>query len=215
MTQWGILLNETKTQVLYAGKRKQAREFLTRNKIRIGNAKCEEANEIKHLGAWITNKKCEDRNLKSALQSGWAAYGMVRWIATKNGMSVRVTRNLYTQIIMPSFFYVCQAWKFTKAQMDKLKLVERKILRKLSGMYRRPNGKYYSNEELYRKMEIGKDIEERAKERKEKYEKALDTMDNQWFKNRRRELKERERAHDEKEIFIKQWKNERAMEREE
>lgn len=214
MAKWGIQLNETKTKVIYAGKNKNSKKFLSKNRTKIGNAECEATREVKHLGAWITDEKVENSNLKEALRRGWTAFAMVKWIVMKKGMSTRVKKNLYTQLILPSFLYGCQAWNFTDGQLAKLKLAERKILRMMTGMYRRSNKKYYSNIDLYKELDIKKNIEERIVERRVKYEKAIDQMENQWFINRRNVLKERERAHKEKMEYIKQWKAEKAIERE-
>lgn len=130
---------------------------------------------------------CSD-SIDNALKKGGAAYGMLRWLIKKKEMDMKVKKVLYTQLIRPTMEYGQEAWKGRRKKVEKLMLLERKILRAMTGMYRRPNGKWHRNDDLYKAAQMEENIGEHMERSAERYEVRKTEHRNEWYRSRMEEL---------------------------
>lgn len=107
---------------------------------------------------------------------------------------MKVKKLMYTQLIRPTMEYGQEAWrgrKESKAKLEEMEGLERKILRSMTGLYRRDSGKWYSNKELFKAAQIEENITEHMEKNAGKYEERKDCHRNEWFRKRMEDLFQR------------------------
>jgi len=84
------------------------------------------------------------------------AYFLLKPIFFNRKINEKVKLLAYKQIIRSIALYACPIWmQVSKAQIETISLLERKILRSCCGLYRRPGSvKYHKNTTLYNKCNI-------------------------------------------------------------
>jgi len=85
-----------------------------------------------------------------------AAFFLLKPIFFNRKINEKIKILAYKQIIKPIAMYACSIWlQVSKPQIEKIAILERKILRARTGIYRRPDSiKYFRNTTLYEKSRI-------------------------------------------------------------
>lgn len=191
MKQWDIVINESKTNLLVVGAdndigKKVTKDFKRRG-VNLGDPKnlIKASDKIKYLGITINDKMGVSDAVGHAVSKGFSVYGQLMWILVKKETDVVVKRLIHKQLIRPTMTYGMSLWPSTTEEtLWKVDACEQKILRGITGKYRRPNGKWYPNKELYAAMGLKDTIVEQINKTKEKYEARKEVHPNEWFRNR-------------------------------
>lgn len=197
MEEWGIEVNRRKTKCLIVTGGRKKRKFEKRKiKLAMNGEILEIENDtnIKYLGQIINEQaNCKD-TVENGIRKGRAAFGMLRWLLKDKNMDMKVKKLMYTQLIRPTMEYGQEAWrgrKESKAKLEEMEGLERKILRSMTGLYRRDSGKWYSNKELYKAAQIEENITEHMEKNAGKYEERKDCHRNEWFRKMMEDLFQR------------------------
>lgn len=149
--QWKLNLNIEKCQaIIFKGKRgklfKNARCFIP--VIKIGDNTVANCSTIKYLGVALQENMTFTRQVDNALSRGKASFMRIRGLITRrNGLSTAVRLAIYKQVIRPAMAYAFPIWfTISSNQMEKLRILERKVLRQCLDLPRRINidGRYTS-----------------------------------------------------------------------
>lgn len=217
MQEWGIEVNKKKTKcVIISGGKKKRIYKRRRIKLRMNEEETVIENErsIKYLGQIINEHGNCKESAENAIRKGRAAYGMLRWIIRNKNMDMKVKKVMYTQLIRPTMEYGQEAWKGRKGnatRLEKLELLERKVLRAMTGLYRKEDGTYYNRKVLFKAAMIEESILEHMTKNAEKYEERKDAHRNEWFRSRMEDLFQRKVRmkvrNEEYERTTKEWKS--------
>lgn len=149
----------------------------------------ETSKAIKYLGIQVNGKINETDAVKHAAKKGRMAESMLYWILKRPDLEEKLKMATYKQLIRPVLTYGAEIWK-EDTNIKELTLLERKILRTCTGMRRRPDGKHFSNAELYERAKI-KTLNEVIDERRKKYEERRENHPNVKFRDRMDVLEKR------------------------
>lgn len=162
----GLQINENKTKYMYTSRRVQNRDRIGQN-ITIGNHNFERVKEFKYLGTTITEDNVGSEEINNRIQAGnRCLYALQDLIRSKE--LTRLTKiNLYITVIRPVVMYGSETWTMTVANEERLRIWERKVLRKIygptrddeTGTWRRKSNKEL--EELFGVTNIIKEIKSR------------------------------------------------------
>lgn len=116
----------------------------------------------------------------------------MRYLLVKKELNLEVKKLIYNQVIRPAITYGAGVLGMsTERDLAGIGILERKILRAATGMYRREDGHYFENDVLYKKLELKRrigevigDMEERAYEKRQSHR-------NDWYRMRMEELERR------------------------
>lgn len=127
----GLKINEEKTKYMCINKTTR-RDRIGQN-VTINNYNFERVQRFKYLGAVITDDNDVTEEIKSRIQSGnRCLFALDKLIKSRN-----LTRSskikIYKSIVRPVLTYGSETWTMTKANEEKLRRFERKILRKIFG----------------------------------------------------------------------------------
>lgn len=127
----GLAINETKTKYMYVSRQAQ-RDRIGQN-VTIGDFNFERVNSFKYLGAVITADNDITEEVKARIQSGnRCMYALDKTLRSKR-ISRRAKIRIYKSIIRPVVMYGCETWTLTKDSERKLRVFERKVLRRVFG----------------------------------------------------------------------------------
>lgn len=196
MSKWGIQINEAKTNLmLVEADSTSGRKIGTdlRNEgVWLGNQQIKANESLKYLGITINESLTNNHAMNHATRKAGMAYGKLKWIITKKETNMQVKRLIYKQLIRPCLTYGMPILTNTNEKaLRKLGLFERKIVRGLTGRYRREDGRYYSNADIYKAVGLEETIEEHVNKLKEKYESKKECHRNAWYRERMAELQKR------------------------
>lgn len=125
--------------------------------IKIRNQSIPLSPAVKYLGVTFGNNGLHNRHVDALLvKAGGALHAIGPIMRTRDGLNTKVRLLCYKQLIRPILAYGFCAWSsISSAQMEKIRVFERKCLRTCIG-YRRPIGdyKYMSNKQLYEKANV-------------------------------------------------------------
>lgn len=127
----GLKINEEKTKYMCIN-RTTRRDRIGQN-VTINTFNFERVQRFKYLGAVITADNDVTEEIKNRIQSAnRCLFALNKLIKSKN-----LTRSskikIYKSIVRPVITYGCETWTMTKANEEKLRRFERKILRKIFG----------------------------------------------------------------------------------
>lgn len=197
MNNWGIRLNEEKTEIVIQchseGKQtlNKCRE-IKRTGIKVNGVKCTPQKSMKYLGIIINESGDARDTVEHGIKKFHAMYGKMRYILKDKALGQKVKELKYKQLIRPTMLYGRPAWQnVNEADIEKLNKAERKVLRGMTGLYRKDNGHYYKNEDLYKATGIKEKVGDMLEKHHIKHlEKRIDHP-NQWFINKVEELEKR------------------------
>lgn len=196
MKNWGIQVNKGKTNfvVVKNGRKNENRTVkdIKESGVMMDGQKIECKEKLKYLGLHINENNTCDDTIDHSIKKSRAAFGKVCWLMKKKGMKSRVKTLVYKQLIRPTMLYGVGAWGNTSVKdLERLNKRERQILRAITGLYRRENGKYYSNKYLYKAAGIKEQLSEVVEKLHLKYETKKRYHLNRWYANRTEELEGR------------------------
>ena len=89
--------------------------------------------EFKHLRTTLTNENSVQEEIKSRLKSGNVCYHLVQNIFPSSLLPKNVKIYMYRTIILPVVLYGCETWSLTWREERRLRLFEKRVLRRICG----------------------------------------------------------------------------------
>ena len=117
-------------------RRRQYRE----NKIEIETMSFESVQSFKYLGSTVNQNNTIEEEFKERLIAGNRAYSANQKMFQSKLLSRKSKLKLYWTLIRPVAVYACETWVLKENSIQKLMIYERKILRKIFGPTKEPNG---------------------------------------------------------------------------
>lgn len=161
LNKWKIKINVGKCeQLAVIGNYKQTERSVRSNAKNITivmNGKIiPKTKTLKYLGLLISADFKFNQHIKYLLEKACKIYLSLKGILFNKNIKNEIKLLIYKQIIRPIIMYASVIWMHvSKAQIEKIKICERKFLRTCTGIRRRINSvKYYSNKKLYEKSNI-------------------------------------------------------------
>lgn len=91
-------------------------------------------NSYVYLGQELTlGKANQELEINHRIHLGWAAYGKMRHVFSSN-LPLKLKTKVYMECILPVTTYGCETWVLTKKILNKLKIHQRSIERKMIGI---------------------------------------------------------------------------------
>lgn len=156
LKRWKIKVNPQKCEeTTILGNIKQTTQLVrSRAKaitLQIENNLIPKTDKLKYLGINFTRNFKFNSHVDTVRTKMLASYFALKNIFFNKKIDKKLKLLAYKQIIKPIAMYAAPIWlQVSKNQINKIALIERKILRACSGRYRHPNNvKYYSNDTLY------------------------------------------------------------------
>lgn len=196
LSQWGIEVNKKKTQIMVVpADTKGGRGIwsqLQGNGIRLDDGtRLRVEKSLKYLGVDINWKLKEEVKLKEMARKGRAAFFTMSWFMRNKSLSMVNKRRILEAVIRPVTLYGIDT--IITRGAEGLKILgkeERKTIRSMTGLYKRPCGRYYPSTKLYET--IGSEpIEKVAMQRIEKAAESRQSHENEVLKKKWNELEEK------------------------
>ena len=143
-SKYGLLIKENKTKYMECTRRQY------REKIEIETMSFESVQSFKYLGSTVNQNNTTEEEIKERLIAGNKTYYANRKMFQSKSLSRKSKLKLYWTLIRPVAVYACETWVLKENSIQKLMIFKRKILRKISGQTKEPNGlwRIKTNEEL-------------------------------------------------------------------
>lgn len=138
----GLEINQSKTKYMKISKKKKEGVM---THVQIGKYKLEEVQTFKYLGTIISNKNDRSIEIEQRIKSGHSAYYRYKEIMRSKRISNKTKIRVYKTAIRPTVLYAAETMSATKKDEEKLKVFERKIVRKIYGLKK-------INDEQYRRL---------------------------------------------------------------
>jgi hypothetical protein len=103
------------------------------HKIKIDHKSFERLEEIKYLGATLTDRNSIHEEIKSRLKSGNACYHSVQNLLSSRLPSKNPKIRTYRTIILPVVLYGCETWSLTLREEQRLRVFENRVLKRIFG----------------------------------------------------------------------------------
>jgi len=85
------------------------------------------------LGTTLTNQNSIAEEIKSRLRPGNACHHSVQKLLSSRLLSKNIQIKIYRTIILPVVLYGCETWSLTLWEERKLRMFEKKVLRRIIG----------------------------------------------------------------------------------
>jgi len=89
--------------------------------------------EFKYLETTLTNQNSIAEEIKSRLSLGNVCYHSVQNLLSSRLLSKNLKIRIYRTIILPVVLYGCKSWSLTLQEERKLRVFEKKVLRRIFG----------------------------------------------------------------------------------
>jgi len=93
----------------------------------------ERVEEFKYLGTNLTNQNSIAEEIKSRLRSGNACYHSMQNLLSSRLLSKNLKIKIYRTVILPVVLYGCGTWSLTRREERKLRVFEKRVLRRIFG----------------------------------------------------------------------------------
>jgi hypothetical protein len=178
--KWNLKINREKSEVMKITKSncyKNCKKLIPQ--IKWGNEQLSIVKKMKYLGITLKEDltfKDHITNINKKCNATRALYNKIN--NNKSSLSPKIKTIFYLQVLRPSLSYGFPAWfNIPPAQMERLRLIERKCLRQVTGLTRKDDGYYVNNQELYNKAKLRR-IDNFMVSNAIKFVNTLHTMDN-------------------------------------
>jgi len=101
--------------------------------MKIDNRSFEMAQEFKYLGTILTNQNSIQEEIKSRLKSGNASYHSVQNLLSSSLLTKNLKIKIFRTIILLVVFYGCETWLLTLEEECRLRVFEKRVLRRIFG----------------------------------------------------------------------------------
>jgi hypothetical protein len=101
--------------------------------VKIDNSFIERVEEFKYLGTTLTDQNSIQEEIKSKLKLGNACYYSVQTLLSSRLPSKNLKIKIYRTIILPVVLYECETWSLTLRKEHRLKVFEKRVLRRVFG----------------------------------------------------------------------------------
>lgn len=151
MTNWGIELNEEKTDFMITRpKNKMYTEKIRRNKLKIGNIDIEPEPSLIYLGVLVDCKGTYKLQAENAARKARQALGACRAILANKALKLRTKKTIYKTLIRSRGAYAATMW-LTERNKEPLMVMERWAMRYAMNIRRNDvTGHWPSNVSLYK-----------------------------------------------------------------
>lgn len=154
--KWKIKINADKVvAIAFTGtKRDRSRGYSDcKIKLKLGNTPIILSSAMRYLGVYFTPKMNFIEHVKMTSQKVLIRTKYLHnALRHSNLLDVNIKILCYKQLIRPIISYAFPIWScISSAQMEKLRVLERKILRRCINYTRKPDGKHHSNSYVYEK----------------------------------------------------------------
>lgn len=157
----GLRLNEDKTKIMRFGRKVES------GAVKIGEHTFEEVETFKYLGVTISSQGERETEIQEKVLAANRAFHANKKLLKSNILRRETKMRIYRTIIRPVLMYAGETMTMTKKDEEKLRVIERKILRAILGPVKVSDSEYRSrmNHELLQEMEGG-DIVKKIKEQR-------------------------------------------------
>jgi hypothetical protein len=121
------------------------------NKIKIGEHEIERVQEFKYLGTQVNAQNIMKEEINSRIKQGNVVFYANKSLLGNKLLTRKAKIKLCKSVILPVVTYSCETWTLNEVEEEKLRIFERKVLRKIFGSIQRENGVWTirTNEEAY------------------------------------------------------------------
>lgn len=158
---WKLKLNGLKTESIaivgqYKDLTKSVRKNALKVELSINNTKIKKCDKVKYLGLIISSNFKSINHINYVIDKVNSAKAQLKTVFENKYLQSNVKLLLYKQLIRPIILYACICWMLTSShQMEKLRILERWFLRKITNLYKNPNtNKFINSKILYEATKI-------------------------------------------------------------
>lgn len=186
LNKWKIKINFSKCEsIIFQGTSKSVPRSVKRSfrdiEVKINNNIIPQKNVIKYLGIILSKDLKFIRHIDYILNKTFKAFHSIKSIMKKKkGLSSKIKIITYKQLLRPILTYAFPIWhNISSAQMERLRLTERKYIRTCLHMGRKP-GTYlhFNNKILYKKAKIDRMDRHLIKQAKKYFENIFHVENN-------------------------------------
>lgn len=158
--KWGISVNGSKSELVLFRPRRKLRIRSTIKKarnicIKIGGEDLKPAKNVKYLGITFDEKLNFKQHIDITVNKAKKAYGMLVPVMKNAALSKKHKEIMYNMLIRPIVLYGALVWASSKpTSLEKIAIFERRIIRRITGLYRKNFKHYYSNVTLYNNCNV-------------------------------------------------------------
>lgn len=144
----GLQLNQRKCKVMRIGEFPKNKMLEVNSSL--GKMKFEEVEEFTYLGAKITSKCDEEKEIDYRIIKANKSAGALNSILREKNLSRKAKFRLYKTVLRPTALYGCETWVLNKKNQERLLRWERRIIRRITGGKKTERGyERRSNKEIY------------------------------------------------------------------
>jgi hypothetical protein len=143
----GLIINQNKTKYTKCTRNKEKLD----NTIKIGEHEIERVQEFKYLGTQVNAQNIMKKEIHSRIKHGNIVFYANNSLLGNKLLTRKAKIKLYKSVILPVVTHGCETWTMNEVEEEKLRIFERKVLRKIFGSIQRENGVWTirTNEEVY------------------------------------------------------------------
>lgn len=163
-TTWKLKVNENKTELIhFVGTGNDVNQKIKKaNKqiiFKFNNVKLKPVDSFKYLGVVFSSKANFNRQIDNIIKKVKTRSAQLRTFINSSFIQPKFKNHVYKQYIRPLFQYACPVWfnpsMVSSHQIERIRKMERKLIRKTSNTFRKRNCyKYINNSKLYKNAEV-------------------------------------------------------------
>lgn len=159
----GLRINKDKTKIMRIGNKDTA------ERIKISNQEYQEVDRFKYLGVMISNDGDREPEIRDKIISTNRAFYANKKLLKSKFISKKTKIRIYNTLIKPIAMYGAEVMSMTRKDEERLRIMERKILRAILGPIKVTENEYRTrmNHELAQEMET--DIVRKIKQQRVKW----------------------------------------------
>jgi hypothetical protein len=121
------------------------------NTIKIGEHDIERVQELKYLGTQVNAQNIVKEEIHSRIKQRSVVFYANKSLLGNKLLARKAKIELCKSVILPVVTYGCETWTMNEVEEEKLRIFERKVLRKIFGPIQSENGVWTirTNEEVY------------------------------------------------------------------